>query len=138
MNLDFKGITDDSHDNLLKEYKGKQSEILAKMQNHSDADKDFYITAKITLNLAKRAKEIFESSKPEEKRQLLSFLLQNLSLDGKKLSFTIRSPFKEAMDYRDNLIGLPLLDEFRTLNWVKIKRELQEYVIFANLLPASS
>ena len=45
------------------------------MQDPSDADENFYLAANITLNLAQRAKEIFKSSEPQEKRQLLNFLL---------------------------------------------------------------
>ncbi len=45
------------------------------------------------LSLTQRASEIFESSEPEEKRQLLDFILQNLQLDGKKLMFKVKTPF---------------------------------------------
>ena len=47
------------YDSYLREYKEKQAEALNQMQDHSDADEQFYITANITLNIAKRAKEIF-------------------------------------------------------------------------------
>jgi len=61
----------------LKEYKEKQAEITEKIQRYTDADENFYLTANMVLNLAKNAQEIFKSSKVEEKRQLLNFLLQN-------------------------------------------------------------
>ncbi len=91
------------YDNLFKEYKGKQSEVLNQMQDHSDADEDFYLTANITLNIAKRAREIFESSEVEEKHQFLSFLLSNCVLNGKNLEFTMRSPFNLMLNQPDNL-----------------------------------
>ena len=41
----------------LREYKSKQQELLSEqMQDHSDADEQFYITANLTLNIAKQAK----------------------------------------------------------------------------------
>ena len=95
----FRRITDDMYDNLLKDYKTKQAEILGQMQDHSEADEQFYITANITLNLAKRAKEIFISSEVQEKQQLLGCLLQNCVLNGKKLEFTLRSPFNHILDF---------------------------------------
>ncbi|MEK7504804.1 MAG: hypothetical protein AAB589_00750 [Patescibacteria group bacterium] len=91
------------YDNFLREYKEKQAEILDQMQDHSDADEQFYLTANMTLNIAKRAKEIFMSSEIDEKRQLLSFLLQNCSLNEKKLEFTMRSPFNLMLNQPDNL-----------------------------------
>jgi len=62
----------------LKEYKEKQAEINEKMQRYTDADENFYLTANMVLNLAKRALEIFKRSEITEKRQLLNFLLPEL------------------------------------------------------------
>ena len=63
------------------------------MQRYTQADENFYITANTVLNLAQRAEQIFESSEIDEKRQLLNFLLQNLELQGRKLSFKLKTPF---------------------------------------------
>ena len=95
-------ITEDMYDSYLKEYKGKQSEILSQMQDHSSADEQFYLTANMTLNIAKRAKEIFVSSEPEEKRQFLGFMLQNCTLNEKKLGFSLRSPFNVIINHSDS------------------------------------
>ncbi len=81
------------YDKKLKQYKEKQDDILESMKEHSEADQEFYITANTMLNLAKRALEIFESSEPQEKRQFLSYLLQNCLLNGKTLEFALRNPF---------------------------------------------
>lgn len=96
-------ITDEMYDSLLREYKEKQAEILAQMQDHSDADEQFYLTANITLNIAKRAKDIFKSSEVEEKNQFLRYLLQNSTLNGKKLEFTMVSPFNLIVQYHDDI-----------------------------------
>ncbi len=42
--------------------------------------------------------EIFESSEVDEKRQLLNFVFQNFELKNKKLSVTLREPFKIIKD----------------------------------------
>lgn len=52
----------------------------------------------MVLNLARRAREIFESSEVDEKRQLLNFVFQNLDLKDKRLSITLREPFKIKKD----------------------------------------
>ena len=91
------------YDSFLRNYKEKQAEILDQMQDHNDADEQFYLTANMTMNIAKRAKEIFVSSEVDEKRQFLGFLLQNCVLNGKKLEFSMRSPFNLLLNNPDNL-----------------------------------
>ncbi len=84
------------------------------MQDHSDADEQFYLTANITLNIAKRAKEIFESSEVEEKNQFLRYLLQNSTLNGKNLEFTMVSPFNLIAQYRDGTTMRRTVEAVRT------------------------
>ena len=90
-------ITKDMFNKKLKEYKEKQAELETKMRQYTDADENFYLTANMTLNLAKRAYEIFQSSEIEEKRQFLNFLLQNLKLQGKNLVFELKTPFDTVL-----------------------------------------
>ena len=68
-------ITKDEYDKKLKELKEKQQDILLQIEDHTNADENFYLTANKVLSLAQRACDIFESSEPNEKRQLLNFLL---------------------------------------------------------------
>ena len=110
----------------LKTYKEKQTEIAEEIQRYTDADEAFYLTANVVLNLAKRAKEIFESSKIEEKRQLLNFLLSNLKLQGRKLQFELKTPFDTVLQASKCSNLLPLLDTFRTLDWRKIREEISQ------------
>ncbi|MCM8804392.1 MAG: zinc ribbon domain-containing protein [Candidatus Omnitrophica bacterium] len=94
-------ITKEIFENKLKEYKEKQAEIEAKMRQYTDADKSFYITASLVLNLAKRAREIFECSETIEKRQILNFLLQNAELKGRNLQFTLKPPFDTIVKFNN-------------------------------------
>lgn len=50
---------------------------------------------------AQRAREIFESSEPEEKRHLLNFLLQNLELRYKTLEYSLKTPFNTIILFKD-------------------------------------
>jgi hypothetical protein len=47
------------------------------------------------------AKEIFKSSEPEEKRQLLDLMFQNFQLQDGNLSFSVREPFLTMMEFKD-------------------------------------
>ncbi len=96
MHLDG-ALDSDTYHAKLEEYKKRQREITSEMKAHVNADETCLITAKTVLDLAKRAKEIFISSKMPEKQQLLNFVFSNLKLDGKKLLVTMREPFSTLL-----------------------------------------
>src|SRR5690606_20218912 len=91
MHLDG-GIDSETYHSKLEEYKKRQREITSEMEAHVNADETCIITAKTVLDLAKRAKELFMSSKLGEKQQLLNFIFSNFQLEGKKLLVTPREP----------------------------------------------
>jgi hypothetical protein len=91
------------YDSFCESIRKSSQKYLNKCRVILTADEQFYLTANMTLNIAKRAKEIFISSEVDEKRQFLGFLLQNCMLDGKKLDFTMRSPFNLLLNNPDSL-----------------------------------
>ena len=95
-NLTF---TRDIYDMKFKKEKELQLDILIRKEDHTNADKEFHITASTVLNLAKQATEIIKSSESEEKRQFMSYLLQNCLLNGRNLDFTLRNPFNLIAKY---------------------------------------
>lgn len=84
----------------VRDYKARQAEIIDQMARHEKADHNFYVTANMVMNLAARAREIFEGSEVEEKRQLLNFVFQNRKLDGKSLSIQACEPFTTLENYK--------------------------------------
>ena len=86
-------ITQDEYDKKAYELKQFQYDLEFKLKQHTEADEKFGITINYLLNLASRAYELFESSKVEQKRQLINFLLSNLELRGKTLEFELKKPF---------------------------------------------
>lgn len=99
-------ITKPVYDEKLKELKEKQHDIDLKIQEHTYADENYYVTVSNVFSLAKRAKELFKSSDVPEKRALLNYLLQNCTADGKKLVFSLRSPFNHILTFSKHPIGL--------------------------------
>ena len=89
----------------VKDYKARQVEITEQMTRHEKADHNFYVTANMVMNLAARAKEIFESSEVTEKRQLLNLVFQNLQLKDGSLSFSVREPFLTMLDFKNRPKG---------------------------------
>ena len=89
-------------DTKLREYKEKQKDILDQMKEHTEANEKFYFTANAVFNLSKRAVEVFESSEIPEKRAFLNYLIQNPTVKGKKLYFSIASPFNLVLEIADS------------------------------------
>ena len=74
---------------------------------------DYQITLSTLISVARRAEEIFQaSSDVAGKRAFLSMLLQNPTVNGKKLDFTLASPFNLVLELADNP------------NWLDIAREI--------------
>jgi site-specific DNA recombinase len=84
-------ISADFFNKKLKEYKGREQEVTKEMERYIAKDVNAHITANSVLSLAR---DIFESSEVDEKRQLLNFVFQNLELKKKKLSITCENPLK--------------------------------------------
>jgi len=106
MRLD-KSITQDEYDKKAIELKQRQYELTERLRRIIEADENYSITLISLLNICSKAPELFESSKVEQKRQLINFLLSNLKLKGKKLEFTVKKPFDVLvnLDYRSNWLG---------------------------------
>ena len=107
-------ITRDEYDKKLKEYKEKQHDTTLRLEELTNADENYHITAATLFSLANRALEIFESSEVNEKRQLLNFLLQNCRLSGKNIAFELRSPFGMMLEYAHHPSLLRAMKEVRT------------------------
>lgn len=93
-----KSITRDIYDKKHQEYNNKLQLLNIELEEYTKADFDYQTTVAAVLSLARRAKSIFESSETHEKRAFINYLLQNPTLNGKKLEFTIRSPFNHLLD----------------------------------------
>lgn len=57
------------------------------------ADEEYYINSSLLLGLASRSYELFLGSEPDEKREIVQLIFQNLSLNQGKLEYTMNKPF---------------------------------------------
>jgi hypothetical protein len=100
-------ITTDEYDKLAKKYKQKQEDLNLQLEDHTEADKNYFLASSVVLALAKNAYFIFKSSEPKEKRQLLSLILQNCQLSGKKLKFSLKQPYDKILQCSKSQDWLP-------------------------------
>ena len=93
-----KSITKDIYDKKHQEYYDKMQLLGIELEEHQKGDFDYQTTVATVFSVARRAKEIFESSEPREKRVFLNYLLQNPTVNGKEPMFTLRSPFDLVLE----------------------------------------
>ena len=98
----------------MYEFKQIQLDLDFKLKQHTLADEKFGITVNYLLDLASRAFELFESSKIEQKRQLVNFLLSNLQLKGKTLLYDVNKPFDAILNAKKCSNWLGTVDKVRT------------------------
>lgn len=100
---DNQSITKDVYDKKYQELQDQIQTLEIEMSEHQKADSDYQTTIATVFSVARRAKTIFEnSSDTAGKRQFLSYLLQNPVVNGKKLSFTIASPFNLVLELAES------------------------------------
>ncbi len=103
-------ITKSYYEEKRKEYRAKQKTIESKIANLRVADEQYYLNSEYLLNIASRAKGLFESSEPLEKRVILKMTLQNLRLEGKTVRYDWINPFDKIALYASRLDWLPRVD----------------------------
>ena len=91
-------ITQEEYDKKVQSMKEEQMKLQIELEEHTRADYDFLNTVSATFSIAKRAREIFDSSEIDEKRQILNYLLQNPVVKDKKLYFTTKKPFNMLLN----------------------------------------
>lgn len=96
-------IPKDVYDKKHQEFNEKLQLLNIELEEHTKADYDYQTTIATVLSVARRAKTIFEnSSEPAQKRAFLNYLLQNPTVSGKNLRFTIASPFNLVLELADS------------------------------------
>lgn len=103
-------ITETIYAEKYQHYTEQKQKIKDKLATLDRASEEYYITATYILNLASKAHTLFKSSKVDEKRLLLYFVLSNCVLDGDKLRYDLKKPFDSIFSLASRQQWLPRLD----------------------------
>lgn len=93
-----KSITTDTYDRKCQELKTRQYSINEQIKSYLKADETFKLTVNTVLSIASKAYNLFESSKIEQKRKLISYVFSNLELEGATLRYSLKKPFDLMVD----------------------------------------
>ncbi len=86
-------ITPEEYRDMSEEIKKEQYKLEGRSELLTKADEKFSIAVATILSLGNNAYQIFQSSKVENKREILNLLLSNLKLQDSKISYTLRKPY---------------------------------------------
>ena len=86
-------ITTDKYEELRAKWNKQKKKHEDRLERISQADEEYYITSAMLLELASRSYELFMGSEPEQKRQLITLALQNLTIKDGKLQYDWIKPF---------------------------------------------
>lgn len=89
-------ITPEQYDKIVQTLTKRQEDLNDKLDILTKGNKDFLVTASYLLDLISRADELFKLADESQRSKLIGFLVSNLQLDDKKLSFTVNYPFDEV------------------------------------------
>lgn len=92
MHIDGK-IDSDTYHYKLDEYKKEQQSLMLEIKSYSTDSRAELNAAREVLEMTNEAKELFMSSKLDEKQQLLRFFILNLTLTAEKLDVELSEPF---------------------------------------------
>jgi hypothetical protein len=109
-------ITEDDYDKYDSQFRDELADIDARLGMLQEADDQYFVSAKYILELSKRAKELFESSKIEQRRQIIKLVLSNFTLEGKKLRYEAVKPFDTILNCADGQQWLPVHELIRNLH----------------------
>lgn len=93
-----RGITQTFHDEIATELEKKQQELNDRLKLLTSDNKDFQVTASYLLDLAQRAEQLFNESDEGLRQKLLEYVLSNIELKDKKLSYILNDPFRTVVE----------------------------------------
>ena len=91
-------ITQTFHDEIATELEKKQLELNDRLKLLTSDNKDFQVTASCLLDLAQRAEQLFNESDKGLRQKLLEYVLSNIELKDKKLSYILNDPFRTVVE----------------------------------------
>ncbi len=100
-NLMERRITPEQYDKYANKLTVRQAELNEQLNLLTSGNKSFLITSSYLLDVANRAEELFKCSDEGLRSKLLGFLLSNIQLNEKKLSFTVNYPYNLVLETKE-------------------------------------
>ena len=94
-------VKPEQYDRIVETLKAKQEDLNNKLDSLTNGNKDFLVTTSYLLDLAGRVEQLFEQGDEAQRSKLLGFVVSNLKLNDKKLSFNVNYPFNMLIEEKE-------------------------------------
>ena len=91
-------ITTDQYDEYVNDLENRQQDLNDRLKMLTSDNKSFQLTASYLLDLAQRAEQLFKESDEALQNKLLEYVLSNIELKDKKLSYMFNEPFRTIIE----------------------------------------
>ena len=99
-------ITTDQYDEYVTQLEARQQDLNDRLKLLTSDNKSFQLTASYLLDLAQRAEQLFKESDEALQNKLLEYVLSNIELKDKKLSYMFNDPFRAIVETKKkSLVG---------------------------------
>jgi len=115
------------HDEIATELEARQQELNDRLKLLTSDNKSFQVTASYLLDLAQRSAQLFSESDEALQQKLLEYVLSNIELNDKKLSYILNEPFKTIFETKKKS-----LSAHNSNIWCSIVDVFQKSAIEAN------
>ena len=144
----MRSITQTFHDDIATELEKKQQELNDRLKLLTNDNKQFQVTASYLLDLAQRAEMLFKESDDDLRQKLLEYVLSNIELKDKKLSYILNDPFKTIVETKkkslaahNSNIWCNIVDVFQTATVdatedYRLKHLVEQFSLSGKLLDA--
>ncbi len=134
------------HDEIATELEARQQELNDRLKLLTSDNKSFQVTASYLLDLAQRSAQLFSESDEALQQKLLEYVLSNIELNDKKLSYILNEPFKtifetkkKSLSAHNSNIWCKIVDAFQTsvleaVNDQKLKNLVSLFNLSADLI----
>jgi site-specific DNA recombinase len=100
-------ITTDQYDEYVNGLEARQQELNECLKMLTSDNKSFQLTASYLLDLAQRAETLFKESDERLQQKLLEYVLSNIELRDKRLSYILKEPFKTIVETKKKSLSAP-------------------------------
>ncbi len=87
-------ITVEVYDEIVTELTNQQQTLNKRLIALTNSNKSFLVTASYLLDLAQRAAQLFTDASPRLQKKLLKFILSNVKMFDKQLTYVMNDPYK--------------------------------------------
>ena len=105
-------ITMELYNEISTELTTKQQELNDRLISLTKSNQSFTVTISHLLDLAQRVSQLFESSSERLQQKLLKFVLSNMKMGDKKLTFDVINPYKMFIELNKKALVEP-----NNVNW---------------------